>query len=91
MASRRQGTRSLIELRIAMYPIAPILRPVNAARCGTVDVPGQCLWASHRRFFWQAVLGLGAAACIIGQHVAMPPRQPCSAVVMPAQIQSWGG
>ena len=74
-----------------MYPTAPILRPINAARFGTVDVRGRCLWASYRRFFWQAVLGLGAATCIIGQHVAMPPRQPCSAVIALVQIQSWGG
>lgn len=83
--------RPTIELRIAMYPTAPILRPINAARFGTVDVRGRCFRALHRQFAWQTILGLSAAACIIGQHVAMPPRQPCSAVVMPAQIQSWGG
>ncbi len=71
-----------------MNPIAPIIRPAKAARLGTVDVGRRCFWASYRQFVLQAMLALGAAACIIGQHVAMPLRQPCSAVIALAQIQS---
>ena len=84
------GSRSFVELHIAMYPTVPIVRPANAARFATVGVRDRCLRESYRQFAFQAMLGLGAAACIICQHGAMPPRQPCSSVIALAQIQSWG-
>lgn len=39
----------------------------------------------------RVMLVLGAAACIIAQHAAMPPRQPCPAGLALTTVQIWSG
>lgn len=74
-----------------MTLIATIIRCAVATcfRMNAPDEPG--LLRASRQSNKRVMLVLGAAACIIAQHAAMPPRQHCPAGLAMATAQIWSG
>jgi hypothetical protein len=67
-------------------PIAVLSHHTFDVMFGAIAMNQRSAWVSGRPFALQSMLGFGVAACIVSQHVAMPPRQPCTTVATPSGI-----
>lgn len=63
-----------------------LFRRAIAGVFGAITANKRCARAPRLPFALRAMLSFGVAACIVTQHVAMPPRQPCTALTAPSGI-----
>lgn len=70
----------------AMTPIPTDVRSAAAA-CSRLRKADERWLHAPDRSGGRAALVLAAAACIVAQHAAMPPRQPCPAGLALATVQ----
>jgi len=72
-----------------MTAIFTIVRSAIAACLRGTTNAGEAVQATDKAG-WRMMLVLGAVACFIAQHAAMPPRQPCPAglALVTAQVVS---